>query len=91
MRRVASSRGTLGQLAASIALMHSVERIVFGGGVMSDGTLLPLVRQAAFRYLSSYIPALATPERMDLYISAPGLGSRAGITGALLLALAHRP
>jgi fructokinase len=78
--------GYLGQLAASIALMHSVERIVFGGGVMSDGTLLPLVRQAAFRYLNGYIPALTTVERMDEYISAPGLGVRAGIAGALLLA-----
>jgi fructokinase len=36
----------LGQWAASIALMLSTERIVFGGGVMSDGTLIPLVQGA---------------------------------------------
>lgn len=78
--------GYLGQLAASIALMHSVERVVFGGGVMLDGTMLPLVREAAFRWLNGYIPALANAGSMKEYVSAPGLGDRAGIAGALLLA-----
>jgi fructokinase len=78
--------GYLGQLAASIALMHSVERIVFGGGVMSDGSLLPLVQDATFRYLNGYIPALKDPARSADYVCGPGLGNRAGIAGALLLA-----
>jgi fructokinase len=66
--------------------MHSVERIVFGGGVMSDGSLLPLVQDAAFRWLNGYIPALKDAGRMADYICAPGLGNRSGISGALLLA-----
>jgi fructokinase len=78
--------GYLGQMAVSIALMHSVGRIVFGGGVMSDGSLLPLVRDAAFRWLNGYIPALNDAGRMTDYICAPGLGNRAGIAGALFLA-----
>jgi fructokinase len=78
--------GYLGQLAASIALMHSVERIVFGGGVMSDGSLLPLVRDSAFRCLNGYVSALKDATRVAEYICAPGLGNRAGIAGALLLA-----
>jgi fructokinase len=78
--------GYLGQLAASIALMHSVERIVFGGGVMSDGSLLPLVQSATSRYLNGYIPALKEVGSMADYVCAPGLGNRAGIVGALLLA-----
>jgi fructokinase len=78
--------GYLGQLAASIALMHSVERIVFGGGVMSDGSLLPLVRDSAFRCLNGYVPALKDATRVAEYICAPGLGNRAGIAGALFLA-----
>jgi fructokinase len=81
--------GYLGQLAASIVLMHSVERIVFGGGVMSDGSLLPLVREAAFRCLNGYVPALKDAARMSDHIGAPGLGNRAGIAGALLLAEAE--
>jgi fructokinase len=76
----------LGQLAASIALMVAVERIVFGGGVMSSGALLPLVRASAFEYLNGYIGPLNDAERAAIYICAPGLGDDAGIVGALLLA-----
>jgi len=78
--------GYLGQLAASIALMFSVERIVFGGGVMSDRTLHPHVRTAMSHYLNGYVPALKQPDRLASYICAPALGSQAGIAGALLLA-----
>ncbi len=45
----------LGQLATSITLMLSVERVVFGGGVMADGQLTPLVHEAAARYLNGYL------------------------------------
>jgi fructokinase len=78
--------GYLGQLAASIALMHSVECIVFGGGVLADGLLLPQIREAAFGYLNGYVPALSGAARRADYICAPGLGNRSGIAGALLLA-----
>jgi len=77
----------LGQLAASIALMMSVERIVFGGGVMSDGSLIPLVQEAMFRSLNGYLPALADRASANAYVCMPSLGSKSGITGALLLAL----
>lgn len=78
--------GYLGQLAASIVLMHSVERIVFGGGVMSDGSLLPLIQAATSHYLNGYIPALKDASSMADYVCAPGLGHQAGIAGALILA-----
>jgi fructokinase len=78
--------GYLGQMVASIALMHAVERIAIGGGVMSDGTLLPLIRVAASTCLNGYLPWLARADRMAHYVCAPALDSRAGITGALLLA-----
>lgn len=78
--------GYLGQLAASIALMHGVERIVVGGGVMSGGALLGLVRKAASAYSNGYVEALEDVERAAGYICAPALGSDAGIAGALLLA-----
>lgn len=82
----------LGQLAASIALMHSVERIVFGGGVVTSGALIPHIHSAAFKYLNNYLMPLTDPSRAANYICAPSLGARAGITGSLLLAqgLAHR-
>jgi fructokinase len=80
--------GYLGQLAASIALMLSVERVVFGGGVMSDGTLLSLLRVATLRCLNGYLPALNDPNRITSYVCAPALGGQAGIAGALMLAQA---
>jgi fructokinase len=78
----------LGQLAATIALMVSSERIVFGGGVVSGGCLLPYIRRSASRWLGGYLPIEARAGGFERYIAAPGLGDRAGATGALLLAMA---
>jgi fructokinase len=75
----------LGQLAATLLLVLSSERVVFGGGVMSDGRLLPHVREATLRRLGGYL----RPERLgDLstVLVPPTLGSRAGIVGAFELA-----
>lgn len=79
--------GYLAQLAASIALVTSVERIVFGGGVMSSGALLPLIRAVTFDYLNGYLAPLNDAERWANYIRAPALGDDAGVTGSLLLAM----
>jgi fructokinase len=78
--------GYLGQLAASIALMISVERVIFGGGVMANGLLLPHIRSAAASALQGYIEPLSQPGALDDYIRTPQLGTRAGIAGAFLLA-----
>lgn len=77
----------LGQLAVTIALVLSCERIVFGGGVVSGGGLLPFIRQAASRRLGGYLPVEARGGGFDRYIVAPGLGDSAGMIGALLLAM----
>lgn len=79
--------GYLGQLAATIALMVSCERIVFGGGVVTGGGLLPCIRRSASRWLAGYLPIEARPGGFDGYIAAPGLGGCAGTAGALLLAM----
>jgi fructokinase len=78
--------GYLGQLAASIALMLSAQRIVFGGGVMRDAAMLPLVRLAAYACLQDYLPPLKTRESLNKYVVAPALGTRSAITGGLLMA-----
>lgn len=80
--------GYLGQLAVAIALMFSVEKIVFGGGVLSNGALLPYVSAATFEYLNGYVQPLAVPERAADYICVPGLGNDAGIIGSLVMASA---
>jgi fructokinase len=78
--------GYLGQLAAAMALMLSVERIVFGGGVMANVVLLPHIRQATYQSLNNYLQPLQQRTSFDDYIVTPMLGARAGIIGAMLLA-----
>ena len=83
--------GYLGQLAASIALLESVECIVFGGGVMSNRALLPLVSAAMLEYLNGYLAPLRDAECAASYLRAPALGQDSGIVGAILLAMqVHR-
>lgn len=77
----------LGQLAATIALVCACQRIVFGGGVMSDGRLLPFIRRAASQQLAGYLPIEARAAGFDNYLTRPALGDRAGLAGALALAL----
>ena len=79
--------GYLGQLAATIALVVSCQRIVFGGGVVMGGRLLPQIRQSASHWLGGYLPVEARAGGFDRYIAEPALGDRAGISGAFLLAM----
>jgi fructokinase len=75
----------LGQLAAQLVLMHSPERIVFGGGVMQQRRLLASVQARMLHWLRDYLPQ---PElRAGGFVSAPGLAGAAGIKGALALAI----
>jgi fructokinase len=78
--------GYLGQLATTMALVLSVEGIVFGGGVMANGLLLPHIRNAVAATLNGYLEPLSHATALDRYITGPRLGGRAGIVGALLLA-----
>lgn len=78
--------GYLGQLAAAIALLLSAQRVVMGGGVMTNGELLPLVRAATLGYLNGYLEPLNDPARAEGYVQTPVLGNDAGVVGALLLA-----
>lgn len=81
----------LGQLAANIALIASCERVVFGGGVVLDSTLLPHIRRAVSGILKGYIAGLADEAAMAAFIAKAALGDRAGLTGAMLLAMTTRP
>jgi fructokinase len=71
-------------LAAVVAVL-SPQRIVLGGGVTGEPTLLPRVRTRVRAVLGGYLrsPVL---DQLDRYVVAPGLGDRAGVLGALALA-----
>lgn len=64
----------------------SPQRIIMGGGVMDQRHLFPLIHNNVFTMLNGYIQARTLLEEMDSYIVPPGLGSRAGVLGAIALA-----
>jgi fructokinase len=64
----------------------SPERIVLGGGVMSNAQLFPLIRSKVRELLNGYVQSPAIENQIDHYIVPPGLGDRSGVLGALALA-----
>jgi fructokinase len=76
----------LGQLCAHLVVTVSPQRIVMGGGVMSQPRLLPLIHARLCHWLGGYINRGEVRHGVDRYVVAPGLGDRAGVRGALVLA-----
>jgi fructokinase len=64
----------------------SPQRIIMGGGVMEQRQLFPLVREKVQALLNGYVQSPAILEGIDEYIVPPGLGSKAGVSGAIALA-----
>jgi fructokinase len=79
----------LGQLCAQLVLTVSPQRIIVGGGVMAE-RLFPLVRQRTLHWLGGYIDRREILNDIERYIVPPALGARAGVLGALCLALDAR-
>jgi fructokinase len=77
----------LGQLCAQLVLTVSPRRIIMGGGVMSQARLFPLIRERLRHWLGGYIDRGDILTGTDAYVVAPGLGDRAGVLGALALAM----
>jgi fructokinase len=78
----------LGQLCAQLVMTVSPQRIVMGGGVMSQTRLLPLIRPRLSHWLGGYIDRSELRDGdVDRYVVAPDLGDRAGVLGALVLAM----
>jgi fructokinase len=64
----------------------SPQRIIIGGGVMQQPTLLPLIHDYLQKLLNDYIQVSEIIENIDSYVVHPGLGNKAGIFGAIALA-----
>lgn len=77
----------LAQALVDYTLVVSPEKIVFGGGVMKQMQLFPLIYKEFAELMNGYV---ATPP-LEEYIVPCALGDNAGITGCLLLAMdAHK-
>jgi fructokinase len=76
----------LGLGVANLVCALSPQRVIMGGGVMSQERLFPLVRRKVQELLNGYVQAPVVTEDNDNYIVPPGLGKRSGVLGALALA-----
>jgi fructokinase len=77
----------LGQLCAQLVLALSPQRILMGGGVMNQLRLLGPIRRRMRHWLGGYIDRSDVLSDDSGYIVTPGLGERAGVLGALALAI----
>lgn len=75
---------------ANIIYIISPQCIILGGGVMQNLFLFPLVRTELQKALNQYVRSSAILEKIDSYVVPPALSNRAGILGALALAMATR-
>ncbi|MCU0488618.1 MAG: ROK family protein [Anaerolineales bacterium] len=64
----------------------SPQRIILGGGVMSQPQVFPLVRAKTLALLNGYVQSPVLLEQIDAYIVPPALANRAGVLGAIALA-----
>ena len=76
----------LGQAMANYILLLSPERIVLGGGVMHQPSLLGLVRQETAKALNGYLRTERLAD-MEHYIGGVSLNDNQGVMGAIKLAL----
>lgn len=77
----------LGQLCALLLMTLSPQRIVLGGGVMSQTQLLAPTRRQLQHWAAGYIDRTEVLSEVDRYVVSPALGDQAGVRGALALAM----
>jgi fructokinase len=64
----------------------SPKRIILGGGVMKEPTLLSRVRERLRELLAGYFDAAELRDEIGDFVVPPGLGDHAGVLGAIALA-----
>ncbi|MBN1643415.1 MAG: ROK family protein [Dehalococcoidales bacterium] len=69
----------------------SPQKVILGGGVMEQKQLFPMIRQDVQKLLNGYIKSDEILKDIENYIVPPELGKRAGVLGAIALAMqAHK-
>jgi fructokinase len=71
---------------ANVVCALSPERIILGGGLTKEPTLLPRVRERLRELLAGYFDAPELKDAIGDFVVRPALGDRAGVLGAIALA-----
>ncbi len=77
----------IAQALQTIILALSPQMIILGGGVMNHTGLLEKIRIRTKTILNRYVDHPAIEQHIDQYIIPPALGNRAGVLGAVALAI----
>ncbi len=81
----------IAQMLHNIVLTATPRRIFLGGGVITaQPQLFPIIRRELQASLNGYVTS-AELDRIEDYVAAPGLGTRAGPLGPIALAAAAAP
>jgi len=70
----------------NLVAVLSPQRIIVGGGVMNEPSLIELVRARLRALAAGYFDTPRLSDRIDDYVVRPALGDRAGVLGAFELA-----
>jgi len=71
----------------NLILTISPQRLILGGGVMQATHLFPHIRRKVQQLLNGYVRSPLILEQVERYIVPPALGGRAGVLGAIALAM----
>jgi len=77
----------IAQAMVNTILILSPRRIVLGGGVMQRIQLFPMIRREVLEMLKGYVHSPIILNKLDEFIVPAKLGSRAGVLGAIALAV----
>ncbi|HUV45088.1 MAG TPA: ROK family protein [Dehalococcoidales bacterium] len=75
----------------NIIFTLSPQRVIIGGGVLQQESLLPMVRKNVHELIRGYVPVPQFLNETDSYIVLPALGQKAGVLGAIALAQQATP
>ncbi|MBL7165770.1 MAG: ROK family protein [Dehalococcoidales bacterium] len=70
----------------NIIFALSPQRVIIGGGVLQQESLLPMVRKNVHELIHDFVPVPPLSNDTDSYIVLPALGQKAGVLGAIALA-----
>jgi fructokinase len=76
----------IGLACSNLVCTLSPQRIILGGGVMQQMHLFPMIRETMVKSLNGYVRSPAILDDIDNFITSPGLGTRSGMLGAVVMA-----